>query len=264
MPFGLCNAAQTFQRMMDVIMQGLQHTFVYLDDCLVASRNMEDHILHLGQVMTRLQTAGLRINFKKCVFAVGNLQFLGHSVSASGMSPVSDNVAAVRNFPPPSDIKQLQRFLGMINFYRRFMPQAARVLKPLTDALAGCPKTLTWTPDLQTAFVAAKVALEGAVPLAFPLPAARLSLAVDASESHVGGVLQQFGKHGWQPLAFFSKKLSVAQVKYSAFDRELLAMYLAVRQFRFMLEGRTFTIFTDHRPLVSAISRVTPPWSATQ
>ena len=142
MPFGLCNAAQTFQRMMDVIMQGLPHTFVYLDDCLVASRNMEDHILHLGQVMDRLQTAGLRVNFKKCVFAVGGLQFLGHSVSRAGMSPVSDNVAAVRNFPPPSDIKQLQRFLGMINFYRRFMPQAARVLKPLTDALAGCPKTL--------------------------------------------------------------------------------------------------------------------------
>ena len=143
MPFGLCNAAQTFQRMMDVILQDLPHTFVYLDDCLVASRNHADHAVHLSQVMTRLQEAGLRVNFKKCVFAVSSLHFLGHSVSQAGMSPVPDNVAAVSNFPAPTDIKQLQRFLGMINFYRRFIPQAARVLKPLTDALVGCPKSLS-------------------------------------------------------------------------------------------------------------------------
>ncbi len=210
MPFGLCNAAQTFQRMMDVLLQGLPHTFVYLDDCLVASRTQEDHVLHLGQVIERLHAAGLRINFKKCVFSVSSLQFLGHTVSAAGMAPVFDNVIAVKNFPPPTDIKQLQRFLGMINFYRRFMPQAARVLKPLTDALAGCPKLLKWTPALHTAFVAAKEALQAAVSLSFPLPAARLSLAVDASESHVGGALQQWENGGWRPLAFFSKKLAPA------------------------------------------------------
>ena len=152
----------------------------------------------------------------------------------------------------------------MINFYRRFIPQAARILKPLTDKLAGCPKTLLWTKDLQSAFLAAKSALVSAVHLSFPLPSARLSLAVDASESHVWGVLQQLERGCWRPLAFFSKKLAPAQSKYSAFDRELLAVYLAIRHFRFMLEGRTFTIFTDHRPLVTAITRVSPPWSARQ
>ena len=106
MPFGLCNAAQTFQRMMDMIFQDLPHTFVYLDDCLVASKNMSEHLVHLQQVMDRLQAAGLRVNFKKCLFAVPSLQFLGHTVNESGMSPVKDNVAAVSNFPPPSDIKQ--------------------------------------------------------------------------------------------------------------------------------------------------------------
>ena len=152
----------------------------------------------------------------------------------------------------------------MINFYRRFIPQAARVLKPLTDALAGCPKSLLWTPNLDCAFLASKAALVAAVPLTFPLPTAKLSLAVDASESHVGGVLQQWERGGWRPLAFFSKKLAAAQTSYSAFDRELLAVYLAVRHFRFLLEGRCFTIFTDHRPLVAAIKRVSPPWSARQ
>ena len=152
----------------------------------------------------------------------------------------------------------------MINFYRRFIPQAARTLKPLTDSLAGCPKTLEWSADLQAAFLAAKSALVVAVPLVFPLPAAKISLAVDASESHIGGVMQQWERGGWRPLAFFSKKLNAAQAKSSAFDRELLAVYMAVRHFRFMLEGRQFAIFTDHRPLVAAITRVSPPWSTRQ
>ncbi len=102
------------------------------------------------------------------------------------------------------------------------------------------------------------------MPLSFPVPAARLSLAVDASESHLGGILQQWERGGWRPLAFFSKKLAAAQAKYSAFDRELLAAYMAVRHFRFVLEGRQFVLFTDHRPLVAAIKRVSPPWSARQ
>jgi hypothetical protein len=152
----------------------------------------------------------------------------------------------------------------LINFYRRFLPSVAQTLKPLTDLLHGSPKTLEWSAAAEAAFQAAKSALVDAVPLSHPAPHATLALAVDASDSHVGGVLQQLQGRAWRPLAFFSKKLSPTQQRYSTFDRELQAAFSAVRHFRFLLEGRHFRLLTDHKPLVAAMARVTPPWSARQ
>jgi len=118
----------------------------------------------------------------------------------------------------------------MVNFYRRFLPGAAGTLRPLTAALAGNPKALSWSPEMETAFAAAKEALVAAVPLSHPLPGAVLALAADASDTHVGAVLQQqVGQH-WQPLGFFSKKLSKLEVNYSTFDRELLAAVSGMKQ----------------------------------
>jgi hypothetical protein len=117
-------------------------------------------------------------------------------------------VQAISESPPPlQDVKQLQQFLGMVNFYRRFLPGIARRLQPLTDALKGAPKTLEWPPAAAAAFGAAKAALAATVPLAHPAPSSLLSLATDASDTHVGGVLQQLNGRRWQPLAFYSKKL---------------------------------------------------------
>jgi hypothetical protein len=177
------------------------------------------------------------------------------------MRPLQRHVQAI--FPPPQDVKQLQQFLGMVNFYRRFLPGITYTLQPLTDALKGAPKTLEW-PPAAAAFGAAKAALAAAVPLAHPAPNAVLSLATDASDTHVGGVLQQLTGGRWQPLAFYSKKLSGAGTRYSTFDRELLATFSAVRHFRFLLEGRQFRLLTDHKPLVTSLFRTTPPWSARQ
>ena len=151
----------------------------------------------------------------------------------------------------------------MLNFYRRFLPGVAAVLKPLTDATSGRGR-LDWTPAMRSAFVSAKSSLVAAVPLHHPVPSAHLSLATDASDTHVGAVLQQKVRGHWQPLAFFSKKLSPTESRYSTFDRELLAVFLSVRHFRFFLEGRPFTLFTDHKPLVSAMFKSSPPWSARQ
>jgi RNase H-like domain found in reverse transcriptase len=176
-------------------------------------------------------------------------------------------VAAIRDFQPPADKQQLQRFLGMVNFYRRFLPGAAGVLQPLTDALqgpGGKNRKLTWTSAMNAAFCKIKQLLCKATCLAHPDPAAAISLAVDASNSHVGAVLQQSKAGSWQPLAFYSKKLDSTQRWYSAFDKELLAAYLAVRHFRCLLEGRQFAIFTDHKPLTFAIHRISEPWLAQQ
>jgi hypothetical protein len=152
----------------------------------------------------------------------------------------------------------------MINFYCRFLPGAAGTLRPLTAALSGNPKTLPWMPDMETAFAAAKKALVAAVPLSHPLPGAVLSLATDASDTHVGAVLQQqVGQH-WQPLGFFSKKLSKSEVNYSTFDRELLAAVSGIKHFRSRLEGHPFQLLTDHKPLIFALHRVSLPTSGRQ
>ena len=137
----------------------------------------------------------------------------------------------------------------MLNFYQKFLHGAAVVLAPLTDTLRGPGKSLAWSPALDPAFCCAKELLTSVPELMHSCPGAQISLAVDASDSHVGSVLQQLLDGSWALRAFFSKKLSAAEQKYSAFDRELLAAYSSLRHFRFFLEGREFTIFTDHKPL---------------
>ena len=160
-------------------------------------------------------------------------------------------------------------FLGMVNFYRRFVPKAACTLLPLTDWLrGGLPpnSALSWTPEMTRAFQEAKSALTSATWLQHPHPETRVALHADASASHVGAVLQQQvpGSQGWWPLGFFSKKLSPSQVKWNAFDRELWACFSGIRYFRFILEGRSFTIFTDPKPLMYTFSCSTDDWMAKQ
>jgi Reverse transcriptase (RNA-dependent DNA polymerase) len=137
MPFGLCNACMTSQRMMDELFFDMPCVFVYLDDLLVASRSAAEHHLHLLQVLQQLQSNGLVINKDKCIFGQESLDFLGHKVQASGISPLPDRVAAISNFPRPSSVVQMQAFMGLFNYYRRFEPAAAKIVKSLTDALQG-------------------------------------------------------------------------------------------------------------------------------
>ena len=137
-----------------------------------------------------------------------------------------------------------------MNFYRRFVKNAAKVLAPLTDGLKGPASGFLWTPAMQSSFASAKALLVQVVRLSHPIDGAALSVVTDASATHVGAALQQWSSLGagraWKPLAFFSKKLSDTETRYSTFDRELLGAYLAVRHFRFALEGRQFCLLTNH------------------
>jgi hypothetical protein len=135
MPFGLRNAGQSFQRFMDEVLSGLDFAFCYLDDILIGSSSTEEHLHHLHLVLQRLQEYGLVLNMEKCELARQEIDFLGHHITADGASPILRHMQAIQDFPDPQDKKQLQTFLGMVNFYRRFIPAAANILFPLTDAL---------------------------------------------------------------------------------------------------------------------------------
>ena len=257
MPFGLKNAAQAFQRLMDGVLRNLPFSFVYIDDILIASKDRESHADHLRQVFKRLSDNGLTINRSKCVFGVNELEFLGHKVTSNGILPLASRVQVVQDYQIPDSKVSLQRFLGMINYYHRFLPKLADKLRPLYEATKGKGQSIDWTSQCQSAFDLAKRALSDATLLHHPDPSSSTSLTVDASDFAVGAQLQQFRNGLWHPIAFFSRKLSSAEQKYSAFDKELLSAYLAVKHFRHFLEGRNFVIFTDHKPLTFALSSKT-------
>ena len=192
MPFGLKNSAQAFQRLMDGVLRGLPFVFVYLDDILVASPMAEQHAIDLRAVLARLSEAGLKINIAKCVLGAGTVTFLGHTISASGIVPLPAKVDTIANMSLPQTKVDLQRFLGCVNFYHKFVPHLAEILAPLHVLTASVPEPkspLLWSQAQLTSFHRAKKALQGAVLLHHPDPSATVSLTTDASDPAVGAVL---------------------------------------------------------------------------
>ena len=256
MPFGLRNAAQTFQRFIDEVLRGLHFVYAYIDDLLVASDTAEEHEQHLEILFSRLSQYGVIINPIKCEFGVSSLTFLGHVINAHGIKPLADKVSVIQDFPVPDSLRKLREFLGLVNFYRRFIPHCADIIQPLTDLLKTKMKNqaITLHSAALTAFNAVKTALAHATLLVHPRSTAPICLMVDASEAAVGGVLQQLVNDVWEPISFFSKRLQPAETRYSTFGRELLAVYLGIRHFRHSVEGRQFCIYTDHKPLTHAFT----------
>ena len=257
MPFGLRNAGQTFQRFLDGVLRGLDSCFAYLDDILVASDTPEQHTADLRHLFERLAENGLTIHPDKCEFGQTSLEFLGHTVNSDGITPTAERVTAIEQLPQPASTKDLRRFLGMLNFYRKFIPNCAEILAPLDSLLCGPgtkAKALHWSDAAETAFAAAKSALANAALLHHPSHGAPTSLTTDASDKAAGGVVHQFVGGAWSPIGYFSRKFSPAQTRCSTFDRELLAVYLGIQHFRHFLEGREFFVATDHKPLTHALS----------
>ena len=274
-PFGLKNAGQDFQRLMDSILGDIPRVYVYIDDILVASESEEQHLKDLATVFGILSNNGLVVQRSKCNLGRSSLDFLGYHVDPKGIYPLPERVEAIKSVPAPTTITELQRFLGMINYYRRWIKTAAGHLHPLFDALCGPPKKsgearkpppkkLSWNPTLQNAFVAIKEALAAATLLHHPRPGAPLALTTDASKFATGAVLEQLGPQGWEPLSFYSKRLGDNQKDWPAYDRELLGIFNAVRHFRNMLEGHAFTIFTDQQALVPSMKKKSDPLTARQ
>ena len=240
-----------------------------MDDLLVTSPDHKTQKKHLRILFARLSEYGIIIGPEKCQFGTNyELSFLGHHVCAKGISPLPSAVDAIVNFVKPEKQRALCRYLGMVNYYHRFIPHCAAKLTPLNNLLTAAneghtrlsPKSnfdLKWNKNAESAFSESKQILANATLLVHPDSTAQINITCDASDVAVGGVLQQFLKGMWQPLSFFSKKLNPAVTRYSAFDRELLAVYATIKHFRLNFEGRNFFFNTDHKPLTFVMSSVT-------
>ncbi|GBO27474.1 Transposon Ty3-I Gag-Pol polyprotein [Araneus ventricosus] len=259
MSFGLRNAPSTFQRFINEVFFGLDFVFAYLDDILVASSTEDEHSEHLKVVFSRLEQYGLRINLGKSVTGVNQLEFLGYMITPEGSKPLPEKVNVILNYRIPETIHELRTFLGLINFYRRYIKDAAKNQAVLHEYLKCTKKKdkskIPWTKEAKEKFEQCIKDLANATLLSFPNPDSPLALFTDASDYAVGSVLQQFDEDCWKPLAFFSKKFTNAQKGYSTYDRELLGIYFSIKQFKHILEGRQFTIYTDHKPLMFAFQQ---------
>lgn len=268
MTFGLRNAGQTLQRHLHEILGDLDFVFPYVDDLCIASKNREEHEQHLRIVFERLRKHGLIINPGKCQIGLPEVEFLGHQITADGIKPKPSKVAAIMEFPKPTTARQLKRFLGAINFYRRFIPRAAEVQQILQAMIRGNVKNdntlLVWDTTTTNAFETCKRNLSDAALLAHPSPDDSLALEVDASGTAIGAVLHQVNEAGRRPLGFFSRKLTGSLLRASTYDRELYGMYAAVKHFRDVLEARVFCVYTDHKPLVTAFRQRPEKASPTQ
>ncbi|GBN20197.1 Transposon Ty3-G Gag-Pol polyprotein [Araneus ventricosus] len=257
--FGLCSAAQTFQRFINEVLYGFDFCFAYIDDILVFSKDKTEHTQHLEQIFKRFVDFGITINESKCEFGKPQVDFLGHTINSEGILPMSTKVKAIREFPKPETVSQLRSFLGMVNFYHRFIPKIAEILAPLNAYLVGSKKRdktkIKWNPETDASFDKIKKCLADATLLSHPSTDAKLALVTDCSDFAMGGVLNEITPKGPKPLGFFSKKLTPTQAKYSAYDRELLAAYSAIQYFRHMLEARPFALYVDHKPLTYAFKQ---------
>ena len=212
MPFGLLDSGCTFQRVIHEELRDLPNLFIYIDDILVGSRSLEEHEQHLREVFTRLSENCLTANLKKCVMAKSMVTFLGHTVDSEGIRPLPEKVDAIKQFPLPSSKLDVQRLLSMVNFYRRFLPRLAHIVRPLTDSLSKAKKDFTITPEMITAVNHVKTAISNATMLVHQCRDVTLSITTNASDTAISGVLHQHHRGRLEPLSCFSRRLSDPEV----------------------------------------------------
>lgn len=256
MPFGIKSGSAIFQRIMDTMFQGMRHVSVYQDDIIITGSTMQEHISNIDKVLTKLGSAGMRLKLHKCQFLKSSVTYLGHRIDAEGIHPTDDKVKAINEAPIPSTKKELQAYLGMLNYYGRYLPNISTVLAPLHHLLC---KDVQWKWDEQqtTAFNKSKELLTSEKVLTHYDPSKDLVLACDASPYAVGCVLShRFPDDSEKPIAYASRSMSAAERNYSQLDKEALAIIYGVKRFDQYLFGRSFTIITDHKPLLTLLSEM--------
>ena len=237
LPFGIASAPSIFQRTLENVLQGIPNVCVYLDDVLVTGSTEASHLRNLEAVLSKMESAGVRLKKEKCTFLLPAVEYLGHKISKQGLHPSAEKTRAIKEAPTPCNVTQLKSFLGLVNYYGKFIPNVSTLLAPLYSLLQK-QTTWSWGPAQQQAFEAAKEQLSSDSVLAHYNPCQELILACDASSYGVGAVLShRMGDGSDKPVAYVSRSLSPAEKRYSQLDREALALIFGVTKFRQYLIG---------------------------
>ena len=243
---------------MENVLRDIPHVCVYIDDILITGKNEKEHLKTLDEVLKRLEEAGLRLKQNKCAFMLPTVEYLGHTISADGLQPTKEKIRAIIDAPAPQNIAQLRSFLGLINYYAKFLPNLSSTLSPLYRLLKKKVKW-AWTEAQREAFKTAKQQLTAPCLLAHYNPDKELTLSCDASPYGLGAVLSQPATDGSEkPVAFASHSLNTAEKKYAQLEKEGLAIVFGVKKFNQYLLGRSFTIYSDHKPLQHLFSESRP------
>ena len=259
LPFGLTNAGATFQRVMDVAMSGLNLSIclIYLDDIILFSSTVTQHLERLRCLFTALRRANLKLKPSKCELLRTKVSFLGHVVSDQGIATDPDKIRAVVEWPVPRSVTEVRSFLGLCSYYRRFVESFATVASPL-HALTGKVRSFVWTEDCQRAFEELKRRLTSAPILAMPADEGKYILDADASHASIGAVLSQIQDGHERVIAYASRTLNKPEQNYCVTRKELLAIVYYMKGFRQYLLGREFVVRTDHAALQWLMRTPTP------
>lgn len=248
--FGVKACPGIFQRLMTALLAGVPGVAVLIDDVIVSGRTMTEMTQRLDAVLGRIKKAGLRLNKDKCKFAKERVEFLGFVIDADGIHPAPSKVESILNTPEPKNVQQLQAFLGLYNFYERFVPHKATILEPLHRLLDKSQKWV-WTDREQASFNTAKHLLSSDLTLVHYDLNKPLVLTCDSSEYGAGAVLSHIMEDGHErPIAMGSRTLHSHERRYSQLDKEATAIMFGINKFQNYLMGRSFTIVTDHKPLL--------------
>lgn len=254
LPQGASSSAAIFQQIMDQVLQGLKHVCCYLDDVLIAGKNLAECIKNLELVLERLSKANVKVNFSKCKFFVNKLQYLGHLITDEGLLPSPEKLSTIEQAKTPENISELRAYLGLINYYHKFVPHLSTKLSSL-HALLLKGSQFEWTKESDEAFLNSKKSLLEANILEFYDPNKPLIVVSDACLYGLGGVLAHEINGQEKPICFTSFSLNPAQKKYPILHLEALALVCTIKKFHKFLFGQKFRVFTDHKPLLGIFGK---------
>ena len=263
-PFGLSQAPAYFQRLIHEVLKGITFAFGYLDDILIFSPDNKTHLEHLEIVFQRLREADLKLKASKCNFFKKHIQYLGHLVSGEGIEPLPEKLEAVRKMPPPTTPKEVRQFLGLVGYYRKFVPKFADIARPLTN-LTKLDIPYEWTTRCQEAFEFLKEMLLKEPILKYPDPSKPYTLFTDASKFAWACVLTQEYEHEFDgkkrkilhPITYMSGLFKGSQVNWATLTKEAYAIYVSVKKLDHYIQDAEVTLRSDHLPLKSFLQKNT-------
>ena len=247
-PFGLAQAPAYFQKLINEVLTDCDFAMGYLDDIIIFSKTEEEHLEHLEIIFSRLREAGLKLKLQKCSFFKKHIQYLGHLISDEGIQPLPEKLESIAKMPVPKNAKQVKQFLGLVGYYRKFVPRFADISRILTK-LTRKDEDFKWTPECDKCFHMLKDYLQEAPILRYPDPAASYTLYTDASKYAYAGVLTQREDDTDHPVAYVSGLFRGSQLNWAALTKEAYAIYMSVKKLSFYLDSARITVHSDHLPL---------------